>query len=194
MMTSTMAACAAASAHVVISERPLATTSLGRPCPSWRMAPPARAAVSATARRSGRSGTAGTVLRGSHGARTARRSVGAGLQHLLAPDGQANVIASSEPLDPSIDTEQYATVQGDLLRGEFPGYVEHAFEEAALLGGRRGYRRHFEWTPPDGVAVTQIQLYFAENSRGYTATATTPSTNFENVEAELRQILAGLLI
>jgi hypothetical protein len=113
---------------------------------------------------------------------------------LLAPDGQANIIASSEPLDESINTDRYAGVQGDLLRGEFPAYKEASFEPVDLFGGRRGYLRHFEWTPPDGVPVTQIQLYHAEKGRGFTATATTPSTVFPAVESVLRDVLASLVI
>lgn len=111
---------------------------------------------------------------------------------LLAPDGKANVIASSEPLDQGIDTQRYAEVQGELLRKEFPGYREFAFEPTKMLGDRQGYIRRFEWTPPDGVAVTQIQLYYAENGRGYTATATTPTTDFERFEMQFRQLLGGL--
>jgi hypothetical protein len=113
---------------------------------------------------------------------------------VLAPDGQANVIASSEPLDPSIDTEKYAMVQGDLLRTEFPSYTEHIFEQVQIFGGRTGYLRHFQWTPADGVPITQIQLYYAESGRGYTATATTPSEAFPARELLLRQILLALRI
>lgn len=113
---------------------------------------------------------------------------------ILAPDGQANIIASSEPLDESIDTDRYAGVQGDLLRAEFPGYREVSFEPVAMLGGRQGYRRQFEWTPPEGLPVTQIQLYHAEPGRGFTATATTPSTVFPAVESVLREVLESLTI
>jgi tetratricopeptide (TPR) repeat protein len=113
---------------------------------------------------------------------------------LLAPDGQANVIASSEPLDETIDTHHYAEVQGDLLRNEFPGYDERRFEKKTMFGGREGYIREFEWTPPDGVPVTQIQLYYTEAERGFTATATTPSSHFPAVELELRQLLDALII
>jgi hypothetical protein len=113
---------------------------------------------------------------------------------LVRQGGQANVIASSEPLDPTIDTDGYAEAQGDLLRGEFPGYREMTFEKLQIFGSRQGYLRQFEWTPPDGQPVTQIQLYYAENGRGYTATATTPSANFPAVQVELRQLLAGLKI
>ena len=63
-----------------------------------------------------------------------------------------------------------------------------------MLGGKSGYIRRFEWTPPDGVAVTQIQLYYAEEGRGYTATATTPSTQFERFEMQFRQLLGGLAL
>ena len=111
---------------------------------------------------------------------------------LIAPDGQANIIASSEPLDPSIDTNRYAEVQGELLRQEFPEYAEQSFEQVEIFGDRVGYLRSFEWTPPDGVRVAQIQLYYAEANRGYTATATTPATNLLAVEPTLVEALRGL--
>ena len=110
---------------------------------------------------------------------------------LLAPDGQANVIASSEPLDPSIGVEQYAQVQGDLLRKEFPGYREFSYRSVTAFG-QPGYLRHFEWTPPDGVRVTQLQVYTVTTGRGWTATATTPSTNFHRFEVAFYATLAGL--
>jgi hypothetical protein len=111
---------------------------------------------------------------------------------VLAPDGQANVIASSEPLDPTIDSQRYAQVQGDLLQREFPRFHELAFLPALVFGGRPGYLRHFEWTPPEGERVTQIQLYYAANGRGYTATATTPSSSFARFELDLRRIVAEI--
>ena len=94
---------------------------------------------------------------------------------LLAPSGQANVIVSSEPLDPTLDSEQYATAQGDLLRREFPGYVEHRFDRTAVFG-MDGFLRQFEWTPPDGVRVAQVQAYATRAGRGFTATGTAPAT------------------
>lgn len=111
---------------------------------------------------------------------------------LLAPDGQANVIASSEPLDASIDTKRYAEVQGELLRQEFPGYREFVSEPARAFGNEGGILRKFEWLPPDGVLVTQLQVYYAENGRGFTGTATSPATEFPRYERELRRILEGL--
>jgi tetratricopeptide (TPR) repeat protein len=113
---------------------------------------------------------------------------------LLAPDGQANIIASGEPLDPSIDTEQYASVQGELLRKEFPEYDEQEFGPMVLFGDRHGYIRTFRWTPPDGVEVTQVQIYYAEGGRGYTATATAPSSEFGPRELLLREALGSLRI
>jgi tetratricopeptide (TPR) repeat protein len=74
---------------------------------------------------------------------------------LLSPDGQANVIASSEPLDPSIDTARYAGTQGELLRTEFPGFKEAWVQEREVLGGRPGVVRAFSWTPEGGVPVTR---------------------------------------
>src|SRR5438874_899986 len=43
---------------------------------------------------------------------------------VLAPDGQANVIVSSEPLNPSIDVYEYAEAQGGLLAKDFNEYHE----------------------------------------------------------------------
>lgn len=111
---------------------------------------------------------------------------------LLAPDGRANVIASSEPLDETISTEAYAEVQGDVLRLEFPGYRELAYESMQVFGGRRGLLRRFEWSPPDGEAITQLQIYCAEGGRGYTATATTPTADYLRFEQQLVEVLESL--
>jgi tetratricopeptide (TPR) repeat protein len=113
---------------------------------------------------------------------------------LLAPDGRTNVIASSEPLDPSIDTTSYAETQGHLLREEFPHYRELVFEPRQVLGGRQGYIRRFDWMPPDGELTTHIQLYYVEHGRGFTVTATTSSADYQRFELQLRQILDGLVI
>ncbi len=113
---------------------------------------------------------------------------------LVAPDAQANVIASSEPLDDGIDSHRYAEIQGDILRREFPAYREFSYGPVEMFGSEPAYRREFEWTPPDGVAVTQIQMYCAIRGRGYTATATTPSSVYLAVESTLRRILESLAI
>jgi hypothetical protein len=119
---------------------------------------------------------------------------------LLASDGRANVIASSEPLDPTIDVEQYAEKQGEVLEKEFPGYRQLAYESMDVFGGHKGKLRSFEWHPPpdrpeeETVPVTQLQLYYVESGRGYTATATIPSIEFEGYQLQLIDILEGLLI
>jgi hypothetical protein len=113
---------------------------------------------------------------------------------VIAPDGQANVIASSEPIDPDLSTREYAVHQGDLLRREFPGFHEFSFEPIAAFGGRDAFKREFSWTPPDGVQVHQIQLYLVEQGRGFTATATTPEYHFDRMEADLRDILHRLAL
>jgi tetratricopeptide (TPR) repeat protein len=112
---------------------------------------------------------------------------------LLAPDGRANVIVSSEPLDPSIDTADYADLQGRLLRAEFPGFTEHEVSETPVLGGAFGVRRLLSWTPPDADPVTQIQVYLVRGGRGYTATATASTEDFHAVELQLRQVLDALV-
>jgi hypothetical protein len=113
---------------------------------------------------------------------------------ILAPDGQANVMASSEPLSLDVDAARYAEVQCEMLRCEFPGYKELFFDSALIFGNRIGYVHHFQWTPPDGVSVTQMQIYYTENSRGYTATATTRTVFFERYKQQLQEILDSLRI
>lgn len=113
---------------------------------------------------------------------------------LLSPDGRANVIASSEPVDPSMDTARYAEVQGALLRKEFPGFDEIAFFEVMVLGGHRGLLRRFDWTPPDGRRVSQIQGYLATGGRGHTLTATCLLGDFRRFELVFRQVLGGMVL
>lgn len=113
---------------------------------------------------------------------------------LLSPDGKANIIASSEPLDESVDTERYSEEQGMLLRAEVPNYDELVTCERTMFGGRAGVFRKFRWTPPDSGNVTQIQIYYAEHGRGYTATVTASASMFPAVEAVLLDVLDGLVI
>jgi len=110
----------------------------------------------------------------------------------LAPDGQGNVIASTEPLDPSITGTRYAEVQGELLRREFPHYQELWFGPMLMLGGHSGYRRDFSWAPPDGVRVRQVQMYAVIDGRGITCTATAPENQFDRMAEVFSGIQASL--
>jgi hypothetical protein len=102
----------------------------------------------------------------------------------LAPHGEANVIVSVEPLCPEIDVFEYAQVQGDLLIREFPGFRQAGIWEREVSGlPGPVILREFSWTPPDGVPISQVQMYAVapdtgQGSRGITATGTTPTTNF----------------
>jgi hypothetical protein len=102
------------------------------------------------------------------------------------------VIASGEPIDDGIDAERYASVQGDQLRVQMPGFEEREFGPASDFLGRPGFRRVFGWTPPDGVEVTQIQMYAVADGRGYTATATAPASNFEAFASTFDVVLSSL--
>jgi len=112
----------------------------------------------------------------------------------LEPNGDANVIASSEPVSDDLDSTAYADAQGDLLRAEFPGYEEYSFEPMLVFGNHQGFMRRFSWVPPDKDPVVQMQIYYASNGRGYTATATTPESTYERLGAQLREVLESLLI
>lgn len=116
---------------------------------------------------------------------------------VLAPDGQANVIASSEPLSPHLSTDTYAATQGELLRKEFTGYHEYSMFPI-LIDGHPAWLREFAWVPPDGGAVTQHQLYCvvstADGRRGITATATTPSHSIDRFREVFAAALGSLRI
>jgi hypothetical protein len=112
----------------------------------------------------------------------------------MSPDGQANVIFSSEPLNESFTTEEYAQVQSDLLMGEFPNYREISLEEFALRDEGVAVMRVFGWSPPDGDPVTQMQMYYVVAGRGYTATATTLSTNFSEICGVLIDALRSISV
>jgi hypothetical protein len=90
---------------------------------------------------------------------------------LLSPDGDANVIASTEPLSFGIGTREYAEGQGQLLEQEFPKFEELGEERSPAFG--RGITRTFTWTPEDGEPVWQVQGYRAVSGIGYVATGTT---------------------
>jgi hypothetical protein len=113
---------------------------------------------------------------------------------LISPDGQANLIFSLEVIDENLDSHGYADAQATVLRNNFGAYREFAYGPSQVFGGRPGYYRQFEWTPEDGIPVTHIQQYFADNGRGYTATVTTPSSLFPAVESVLRDLLVSLTI
>lgn len=114
---------------------------------------------------------------------------------LLSPDGMANVIASSEPIDDDMDSEDYARAQGVLLDSkEFSGFHESTFVQLEVFGGLPGYLRSFQWMPSDGDPVMQTQIYYADAGRGYTATATTTVRNGGLYEDQLLQLLRALVI
>jgi hypothetical protein len=110
---------------------------------------------------------------------------------LLSPDGQANIIFSSEPVSSDFDSTRYAQIQGELLYEEFPEYIEQAFDPV-VFGGIEGWERRFEWKPADRDRVTQIQRYAVAAQRGYTATATVPAQSF-SIHGELLQTLLAEL-
>jgi hypothetical protein len=110
---------------------------------------------------------------------------------LLAPDAQAHVIASCEPLDPSVTTEQYAARQGELLRQNFAEFEEISLDDLPLIGGTALLRR-FSWTPPDGGRVTQQQVYLTASGAGFTATTTTPATSSARYAPVFETVLRSL--
>ncbi len=113
---------------------------------------------------------------------------------LLEPTGNANVIVSNEPLQLETTVEEYARSQGELLQSEFPEYHELAFDPIELADSSTAYLRRFEWTPPEGERIAQIQLYHVHDGRAVTATATTPATTLERFELDFVTLLRGIVL
>jgi hypothetical protein len=113
---------------------------------------------------------------------------------LVAPDGMANVIASTEPLDVDTTLEVYVDAQTALLQREFPEFHQYRLEPFLLPGGIDARLREFAWTPPEGERVRQVQLYAVREGRGITATATTPESTLGVHRDRLVEAVASLVI
>ncbi len=106
-----------------------------------------------------------------------------------SPDGSANVIVSTEPLERGMTAAAYAHHQGGLLRREFPGFVEESIQPYPAFGTPDGWMRVFRWSPANGTPTFQMQIYAVVAGRGCTATATTSQWQ----EARHRTLLAAVL-
>jgi hypothetical protein len=110
---------------------------------------------------------------------------------LLAPTGNANVIASSDEVNPTLNTKDYADAQVAQARAEFPGYRQLMLKEFRVFGGLPGYIHQFEWESDKGT-VRQTQLYYVANGTVWYATATATSIAYEQVQGQLLEVLSGL--
>jgi hypothetical protein len=115
---------------------------------------------------------------------------------LLAPEGQANIIFSSEPLGEGMTAREYAEAQQDLLRKEFPGWEPRGGLEAFPITGldEVGWTRDFTWEPPGRERVRQVQIYGVQGARGWTATATADPDVFLQLEGDLLSALERLSV
>ncbi|NUT96362.1 MAG: hypothetical protein HOY78_30480 [Saccharothrix sp.] len=115
----------------------------------------------------------------------------------MAPHGRANVIASSEPLDDSgLTAEDYARRQHLMLDSEFPEFRTTVDLMPISVQGAHGtaWFSEFTWTPENAEPVTQMQVYAVRPGRGYTATATALTADFEDNRDELFDMLMSMVI
>jgi tetratricopeptide (TPR) repeat protein len=113
---------------------------------------------------------------------------------LYEPSGRANVIVTTEPVPPGTTTEDYADAAGRQLEEseQFPGYRELKREQTEV-DGLPAVIRKFEWKPAEsGAPFTQIQLYQVDGPRGLTATGTTTSESWDDLEPDLEQLLLSI--
>ncbi|MEJ2852989.1 MULTISPECIES: DcrB-related protein [unclassified Saccharothrix] len=114
---------------------------------------------------------------------------------LLEPTGRANVIVSSEPLDPAITAREYAETQGGLLAGEFPGYEPLGdIQPWRVRGVAEAWLREFSWRPEGSDPVCQIQAYTVRRGRGFTATATTTRAEMWDHRRVLTDVLRSIAV
>jgi hypothetical protein len=116
---------------------------------------------------------------------------------VTSPGGDANVIFSSERLQPPISAWDYMINGYDLLASEFSGFVSRGFEQFSIEGVTGEVYRHvFEWEPPEEGSrpVVQMQLYAVRQARGFTATATTTADRIDELGSVLVGILSSLII
>ena len=110
-----------------------------------------------------------------------------------ATDGlNVNVIASSEQLGPGLETDAYVDSMTSKLQSEFPAFRQLQLERMNVFGGRPGWLRRFEWEPEPGLSITQLQAYYTEGERAYTATATAETKDFEQCQRDLIDVLMSL--
>jgi hypothetical protein len=96
-------------------------------------------------------------------------------------NGSANILGTAERLGP-ITSEAYANNTGLQLERGFAEYEELSLDRTDLRSAVGGFRRVYEWTPPDGRRVRQVQVYIAECRQGYVFTATALATDFSDFE------------
>lgn len=113
----------------------------------------------------------------------------------LDPIHHENVIFSSEPLPPGMDSHGYAKEQGVLLKSECREYRQSGPLECFALGGLSdGLLRKFTWRTPQDRLVNQIQVYAVHSGRGYVATATRPDSLNNLYDTELFRVLQALVV
>ncbi|MGY1771865.1 DcrB-related protein [Blastococcus sp. SYSU D00813] len=112
---------------------------------------------------------------------------------LRAPDGQADVVVTREPLPPDVGTEQYAQGRGDRLAAEYPQYQQHALTVVPLASGP-AYARLFSWTASGGTRVVQVQVCATAGGTGVTATATAPAASYGSVAEVLDGVLRSVAL
>ena len=111
--------------------------------------------------------------------------------NLIAPAGDANIIASIEAVDPGLDAAGYSDSQSKLMAQEFRLWKELDVLSIPVFGGRDGYLRFFAWAPADGAPVIQMQAFFAEGGSGYVATGTCLLDAFESLGTALTETVLG---
>lgn len=111
---------------------------------------------------------------------------------LASAEQNAYVVASVDVLARGTTAEQYAGQYEEQLRRRLPGYEEVLVETVELPQARSGFLRKFRWAPPEGEPITELQMYVVENGRVIVSTARAAEEAFDELEPQLRDLLAGI--
>lgn len=111
---------------------------------------------------------------------------------LALPEHDAYVVASTDLVPDGTTPEDYAGQFEQALAGGLPGYEQLTVETVELQGGRSALVRKSRWSPPEGEPVAELQMYVVANGRGIVSTARVPEKAFDELEPQLRELLAGI--
>ena len=111
---------------------------------------------------------------------------------ITAGELRGHVTAASEPVEAGTTAADYADRYEAILSSTLSGYTELGRDTRRMFGGREAVVRRFEWSPPGGERVTQLQAYCVDGDLGYVATATAMSAWFSKVESRLEQLLSNI--
>lgn len=103
----------------------------------------------------------------------------------------ANLLGSSDRVSAYLDSQDIAEVNVADLTG-FAGYEELEFRQVPVNRGGSAYVHRYRWES-DGLKVEQMQLYWVEQMRSYTLTASWAARDTKRLRPIFERMLSALV-